>query len=192
MQPTQPDPQDEANTTYYQAVSIEEPQEHTVVDDGPAKLPDVEPVHWQASEYIQHTKSVLWYVEFVIIVLGLMATAIFLLSTWTFALLIPVMAGALMVYAHRPARTLSYVLSEKGLYIDDLLHPLESFKAFGIIQGSQVNSLVLVPTKRFRPGLTVYFPSEVGEEIVDLLGGYLPMEEMRQDAFDTIVHKLRM
>ncbi len=195
MEPNQPQlPQQEAETTYYQPVAPEptQPAETTAPVDGPAKLPEVEPVQWQAVEYMQHTKSPLWYVGFAAIVIVLMVAAIFLMNTWSFALLIPVMAGALLVYSHRPARELTYVLSEKGVFINDQLHPLEEFKAFGIIQGTPLNSLVLVPVKRFRPGLTIYFPYEVGEHIVDLLGGYLPMEEMHHDAFDTIVQKLRM
>lgn len=198
MEPNQQQlPQQEAETTYYQPTSpepvapaVEQPT--PAPTDGPTTLPEVQPVQWQSVEYLQHMKSPLWYVGFAAIVVVLMVAAIFLMNTWSFALLIPVMAGALMVYAHRPVRDLSYVLSEKGLFINDQLHPLGDFKAFGIIQGTPLNSLVLVPVKRFKPGLNVYFPSEVGEQIVDLLGGYLPMEEMHHDAFDTIVQKLRM
>ena len=185
-------PQDEANATYYQQAPDAQMAEQVVADNGPAQLPEIQPVQWQAPEYLQHVKSPVWYIVFGIVVLAFMVAAIFLMNTWSFALLIPVMAGALMVYSHRPARDASYVLSEKGLYINDQLHALEEFKVFGVIQDSPLNSLVLVPVRRFRPGLNVYFPSEVGEQIVDILGGYLPMEEMHHDAFDTIVQKLRM
>jgi len=159
---------------------------------GPTPLPSVEPIQWQATEYTQRDKSPLWYVAFAAVVIVLMAAAILLLQTWSFALLIPVMAAALMVYTHRPPRVLTYALSEKGLHINDQLHPMGEFKSFGVIQEAQTNSLVLVPVKRFRPALTVYFPAEAGELIVDLLGAYLPMQEAKLDAFDKIIRKLHI
>jgi hypothetical protein len=193
MQPQQPQmPQQEAETTFYQPVVEAPVQQETLADARQAPLPQIQPVQWQAIEYMQQTKTAIWYVVFVVVVLVLMVLAIFVMKALTFALLLPVMAGALMVYSHRPPRQLSYALSEKGLYINDQLHPLEEFIAFGILRNEQMNSLVLIPIKRFRPGLTVYFPTEVGEQIVDTIGGYLPMEDVQPDMFDAIVSKLRM
>lgn len=156
-----------------------------------ARLPQVEPVQWQAAEYVQNDKKPLWYVGFAIVVILLMAAAI-MLGAWSFAVLIPVMAAALLMYAHRPPAQMNYALSEKGLYINDRLHPLSEFKGFGVIQEPSLNSLVLIPIKRLKPSVTAYFPSEVGEQAVDLLGGYLPMQDIQHDMFDVIVRKLHI
>jgi hypothetical protein len=51
---------------------------------------------------------------------------------------------------------------------------------------------MLIPTKRFSPGLSVYFPEEAGERIVDILGTRLPMETLKLDAIDIIVRRLRL
>jgi len=51
---------------------------------------------------------------------------------------------------------------------------------------------MLLPTKRFQPGVSVYFPEEAGEAIVDMLGVRLPMQELHLDAVDKIVRKLRI
>jgi len=158
----------------------------------PSQLPPIEPVRWQAPEYVQPIKQPLWYVGFAAAVIILMVLAVWLMQAWTFAILILVMAVALMVYSHRPPRELTYVVSEKGLYINDQLHPMGEFKAFGVVQDSEIHSLMLIPVKRFRPGLSVYFPTEVGERAVDLLGAYLPMQDIKLDAFDKIVQKLRL
>lgn len=159
---------------------------------GQSELPQIQPVQWQAEEYIQHDKSPLWYIGFIIVIIVLMITATLLMQTWSFAILIPVMAVALIVYSHRPPRQLNYVLSPKGIYINNQLHPLGEFKSFGVILEPQHNTLVLVPVKRFRPGLSIFFPTEVGESVVDLLGGYLPMRDEQPDIFDKIVRKLRL
>jgi hypothetical protein len=49
-----------------------------------------------------------------------------------------------------------------------------------------------MPRKRFSPAVTVYFPKEKGEEIVDVFGARLPMEEVKLDLIDKIVRKLRI
>lgn len=157
----------------------------------PLALPEVEPVNWQGVEYLQHNKTPLWYVGFVAAVLILMTGAV-LVQAWTFVALIPVMAVALMVYSHRPPRQIQYSVSEHGLHINDQLHPLGEFKAFGVMQEHGTNALVLIPVKRFRPNLVVYFPPETGEALVDTLGAFIPMQEVRPDFFDKIIGKLRI
>lgn len=164
--------------------------DETGVDEA-TQLPSTDPISWKAIEYSQHDKGPLWYVGFVVVVLGLVTIAVFA-QAWTFIALILVMSIALMVYSHRPPRELQYVWSGKGLYINEQLHPMGEFKAFGVIQDDQHNQLMFIPVKRFRPGLAVYFPSEVGEELVDAVGSYIPMQELHLDAFDKIVQKLRI
>ena len=151
-----------------------------------------QPIQWQSPEYIAHPKPPIWFIAFWLLVVVLMAIAAFVVKSWSFTVLVPVMAAALMIYSHRPPRVLNYVLSAKGLYINDVLHPLSEFRTFGIIQDETIPALMLIPVKRFRPGLTVYFPQENGEAIVDLLGSRIPMEELRLDVFDQIVRKLRI
>jgi len=153
-------------------------------------LPVQEPVQWQASEYLHHEKNPLWYIGFGVVVIALTVAAIFLIQSWTFAILIPVMAAALIAYSHRPPRVMDYVLSGKGLYINDTLHPFAEFKGFGVIHEETEYSVVFIPVRRFRPSLTVYFPEDKGEAIVDLLGVRLPMQPLKLDAFDKIVRYL--
>jgi len=151
-----------------------------------------EPVHWQAHEYIHHEKNTGWFVVFAIVVVALMAAAIFLMQSWTFAILVPVMAVALIVYTRRPPRVLDYTLSSKGLYINDQLYPFSDFKGFGVVRDGEEYSVMLIPVKRFHPGVSVYFPEEQGEAIVDMLGVRLPMQELHLDPIDKLIRKLRI
>lgn len=153
---------------------------------------DAAPIQWQAPEYIQERRSPLWFIGFWLVAISLMAAAIFVFNSISFAVLIPAMAGALMIYSHRPPHNLNYVLSTKGLYINEKLHPLGEFKSFGIMREESIPSLMLLPVQRFRPGLTVHFPVEQGEEIVDMLGRHLPMQDIKADAFDKIIQKLHI
>lgn len=164
--------------------------------DEPSSSPDVDPllapVRWQGTEYIHREKSPVWFVIFAIICVVLILIAIFVIQSITFAILIPVMATALLVYAKRPPRLIDYTLSRQGLHVNDHLYPFSEFKSFGVIHGDDEYSVFLVPVKRFRPGVTVYFPEEAGEAIVDMLAARLPMREVHLDAVDQIIRKLRI
>lgn len=154
--------------------------------------PADQPVRWQAQEYIQHDKGALWFVAFALVTLAMMAVAIFLVKSITFNILVPVMAAALFVYVNRPPRVLDYTLSRQGLHVNDHLYPFSEFKGFGVIHDGKEFSVLLLPIKRFKPGVSVYFPEASGEAIVDMLGARLPMQTLHLDIIDRIIRKLRI
>jgi hypothetical protein len=167
----------------------------TALDASPEEVPtpaSAEPVRWQATEYIHHDKSALWFVIFGIIVVVIMAIAIIFIRSITFDILVPVMAASLLVYAYRPPRLIDYTLSRQGLHINDRLYPFSEFKGFGVVRDGGEYSIMLLPVKRFKPGVSVYFPEEAGEAIVDMLGVRLPMQELHLDIVDQIIRKLRL
>ena len=159
----------------------------------PEDTPDNPPVTWTAQEYVHLERSPLWFVAFLFVVLGLIAVDVFLLKSWTFSALVIVMAVALIIYIRRPPRMLTYALSPaQGLYVGERLYHFDEFKSFGLIQDGPHYSVLLIPRKRFAPGVSVYFPDEAGERIVDILGQQLPMENLKLDVVDIIVRKLRL
>lgn len=155
--------------------------------------PDNPPITWTAQEYVHIDKGPGWFILFALVVVGLIALDVLLLKSWTLSVLVIVMAIAVIVYIRRPPRTLTYALSPKqGLYVGEQLYPFENFKAFGLIQDGDHHSIMLIPRKRFAPGVSVYFPENAGERIVDILGQRLPMETLKLDVVDIIVRKLRL
>jgi hypothetical protein len=170
---------------------LPQPEEEIPAEETPTQK-EMEPVHWQAHEYIHHEKGFGWFFGFTVIVLILIAVAVFVIQSVSFAILIPVMAAALIVYSHRPPRVIDYTLSRQGLHLNDHLYSFAEFKSFGVIHDGNEYSVMLVPTKRFRPGVSVYFPEEAGEAIVDMLGARLPMQELHLDFIDRVVRKLRI
>ncbi len=159
----------------------------------PEDTPDNPPITWTAQEYVHLDRSPMWFVIFAVVVIGLIAVSIFLLKSWSFSLLVFVMAVALIVYIRRPPRTLTYALSPtQGLYVGERLYHFDDFKAFGLIEDDGHFSIMLIPRKRFSPGVSVYFPQDAGERIVDILGQRLPMENLKLDIVDVLVRKLRL
>jgi len=154
---------------------------------------DDNPVHWSAIEYINEEKNALWFVIFGIVTVGFIAIDLLFLHAYTFSVLVIVMAITVVVFSRRPPRTIDYTLSgNQGLYIGEKLYHFTEFKSFGLIKDRNQHSIMLIPTKRFSPGVSVYFPEEAGEEIVDILGARLPMENLKLDIIDIIVQKLRL
>lgn len=172
--------------------------------DSPASLEDLapeqsqdpraldQPVRWQAKEFIHHERNMVWFVVFGVIVVALMAAAIFLMDSISFAILVPVMAAALLVYINRPPRVLEYTIGRQGIYINDHLYSFAEFKGFGVIRDGEEYSVMLIPVKRFRPGVVIYFPEDSGEAIVDMLGARLPMLTLHLDLVDLLLRKLRI
>jgi hypothetical protein len=194
-------PDDQSNNYWQPEKEVEEsdssvqpsPETSSPTNENPQVQNTNEPVRWQAYEYIESERNFLWFVIFAIVVIGLIAAAIFLLKSWTFAILVVVMAIAVIILIRRPARLLQYTLSPtQGLYIGERLYGFNEFKTFGIIKDNGHNSIMLVPTKRFSPGVSVYFPDEASEKVVDILGARLPMKELKLDIIDIVVKKLRL
>jgi hypothetical protein len=168
-----------------------EPVEVTDATDAELPADDEAPVTWTAHEYIHREKGTLWFVLFGIVIAALIAVSV-LTKAWSFTALIVVIAVVVVVYTRRPPRELTYSLTNDGLVIDQTLHAFSSFKSFGIIRDGEEFSVMLIPTQRFQPGVTVYFPEEAGEDIVDMLGSRLPMKELHLDVVDRVVRILRL
>jgi hypothetical protein len=152
---------------------------------------DAELIRWQAHEELEYDRNGIWYMIFAAVTVLLIGIGVFL-QAWTFAVLVLVMAIALFLYTRRPPQLITYILSRKGLHINDQLNHFESFKEFGILTDGNNHSLFLVPRKRFQPGTTVYFPEEIGEPLVDLLAARLPMRNMKLDIIDRLIRMLRI
>ncbi len=174
-----------------------EPEESEESEDDSSKsqtVPDEKNlVSWTAHEYIHIEKSGRWYLLFFVAVLALIALSTFVFQSYTFSGLIVVMAVALFIYTRRPPRVMQYTLSgDQGIYVGERLYHFNDFKAFGLIKDGEHHSIMLIPTKRFAPGLSVYFPEESGEKIVDILGVRLPMQPLKLDFIDLVIRQLRL
>ena len=151
-----------------------------------------EPIAWNAPEGVRVQRGAVWYVLFAIVLAGLMALAILVFQNWTFAILLPIMAVALFVLSNKNPQTINYAISPKGIYIADTLHDFSEFRAFGLLHENDQHSILLPPTKRFSPGLTIYFSEAEGEKIVDMLGARLPMQEIKPDALEKFIRLIKL
>lgn len=148
-------------------------------------------VRWEAQEYITHDKNAGWYIGFSIVAIALIALAVWL-KQWVFIAVIVLSFISLIIYEVRPPRKIQYSVDGKGLTEGEKVYNFDDYRAFGILQDDTNFAIILMPKKRFAPAVTVYFPKEKGEEIVDVFGARLPMEEVKLDFMDKIIRKLRI
>ena len=152
---------------------------------------DSPPISWIEPGHSGISKSLGWYVIFGIIITAVITLDILLLKYYTLSAVVLVSAVALVIYYKKPFSEISYTISpDKGIYINQTLHPYEEFKSFGVVQEGLLYRLVLIPTKRFGQSLSIHIPEQLGEQIVDTIGNQLPMQEMKTDAIDRIIRKI--
>ena len=145
---------------------------------------------WQASEFVHNHKSAGWYVVLALVVSALTGLAI-MLHLWLEIAVFLVMGVAVVVYARKPPRTLTYELSDEGVHIEGKILPYSGFRSFGVIPDESWHSIDLEPTKRFNPRTVLLFDSPDFEQIVGHLELHLPREDRELDIVERITRYVR-
>ena len=191
-----PAPQDAQPTTEQtepQQNDQQTPSQQGAEQQQPAQeqQPQMEAISWEASESVHHEKDALWFVGVLVVTAVFAIISIFLIKSWSFSILIIVMAIAVLVFAKRPPRIMQYVLTGNGIDVNGHHHSFTEFRAFGVVQDGPFHYITLLPTKRFMPAMDVYFPDENAEGIVDILGSKIPMQTIKPDLLDVFTKTLR-
>ena len=151
-----------------------------------------QPISWQALESSGGPRGYIWYFVFGLVSVGLLAVAIFLFKSITFSILIPIMALAVIVMARRNPLPIQYSISPKGIYVADRLYDFSEFRSFGVIKDPAGPYIMLLPVKRFSPGVTLYFDEKDGEKIVDMLGARLSLQDIQPDGLEKFIRFIRL
>jgi hypothetical protein len=152
---------------------------------------DIGSVHWTASEFIDHDKRAGWFI-------GLAAAAavacvlVYFVTHDTIATVMIVVAAALFgVTAGRKPNTLDYNLDSSGIKIGSKLYEYNFFKSFSVIEEGALSSIQLTPLARFSPPISLYYPPEQEDQILNTLSNYLPHEERHRDPVDRLMRRIR-
>lgn len=153
-------------------------------------LQDMQSLSWTASEFIEHQKPHGWY-----LLLGtgsIIISAILYLFTRDVITVAVVVAAVIMfgIVGARKPRAMNYSIQPSGLQIGEKLFPFSGLKSFSVIEEGAINSIQLIPLKRFSLPISIYFPPEQEQQITDVLADYLPHEDKEHDAIDRLMKKL--
>jgi hypothetical protein len=95
------------------------------------------------------------------------------------------------VFAARRPEVLEYVISTDGLRIGIKHYSWGEFKSFAVVRENAIRSIMLLPLKRFRPPISIYYAPEDEAKIVEILAACLPVEQREQDPLERLMHRLR-
>lgn len=148
-------------------------------------------LNWTASEFIAHDKGASWYAMLAIGAI-VVAVLIYLITkdkiTTGIIVFVAVVFGA---FAGRKPNVQQYSLTGQGLQIGQKFYNLQDFKTFSVGQEGAIASIVLNPLKRFMPPLTIYVAPDMAESVVNFLSNYLPFEQHKTDAVDSLLRRIR-
>lgn len=153
------------------------------------KASSAESISWSASEYTHSDKGFGWIIALMLVAVLLTAVAVWM-QVWTFAVLIIVMTIAFGIVAFRPPKMMHYMLNGGGLQVNEKQYSFSEFRAFGILNDGSFYTIMLIPTKRFMPSLSIHFSEDQGEKIVDIIGARLPQEEIHHDVVEKTMKRL--
>ena len=154
-------------------------------------------VRWSASEGIDHQRKKGWYIVLSLVVLFIVADAVLLqiffgLQLWSTAMLAIIIFITIMIISRRPSRTIDYAVSDEGVLVNNKVLPYDNFRAFGVLQDGSLWAIMLIPNKRFGVEVTMYIPEDKGEQVIDILGSVLPMENVKLGPAEKMARKLKL
>ncbi|HSX05968.1 MAG TPA: hypothetical protein VLF69_05850 [Candidatus Saccharimonadales bacterium] len=147
-------------------------------------------ISWTAAEFVEHHKTVGWYVA---LAFGgsMFAALIYLLTKDKFSVVVILLVTfGLGLYATRRPKTQEYRVSRNGIQIGSKRYDFRDFKTFSIAQEDTIVSIVFMPLKRFMPPLTVYVVPDVQEPVINFLSSFLPFEHLKFNATDSLMRRL--
>ncbi|OVE79367.1 hypothetical protein BVY00_00510 [bacterium G20] len=157
----------------------------------PIRAENNKAITWTASEYIDHTRGMSWYLALAggTIVL---AAGVYLITKDFFATsVIGIMGVIVGIFSTHKPKQVTYELSSSSLKAGEKVYPLSLFKSFALIHEGSLSSISLVPNKRFMPPLSIYLDPADEQKIVDMLGNHLPFEEGGLDTIERLSRRLR-
>lgn len=195
MQPGDETKPEDPNTDDRSLPEADEPQSpwqySSETGDGFQAPADLPTVTWSASEFIDHQKNAGWF--FGLAGATILAGAILYFLTKDIVTVVVVAIAAVLfgITAGRKPRTLNYQLDHRGVQIAEKSYPYVLFKSFSVLEEGAFSSIQLMPLKRFMPPITLYYPPETEDQIINTLGNYLPHEDRQHDAVDRLMKRIR-
>jgi hypothetical protein len=180
-----PDEAPEKTGGFYTGAETEDDYQEAEEDDS------FEPVTWVGDEYLMHHKDNVWYLWLAVVFLVL-SGLIYLITRDILTIVMIVVVGfSIGVMAARKPRQLEFTLEKRSIQIDQKQYPYSTFKSFQVAEEHGVRYLEFVPIKRFMPSLSIYYPKDKEEEIVQLISAKLPYHEHKDDYIETLFKKIR-
>jgi hypothetical protein len=168
---------------------LADPEDFETEVPAPAPSPEVS---WSASEFIAHEKGIRWFLGLGAVTLVLALFGYFVIHDMVAVVAIILIAIIFGIMATHKPRVLSYHIGPEGVTVGNRTFTFAEFKHFGVIHEEAFSNITLIPTGRFAPTLSIYYPPEQEEQIVDVLSKYMPFAPVQYDGLDRFLRRIRL
>lgn len=168
---------------------LADPADFENTESLPAPSPEAS---WTASEFIAHEKGVRWFLGLGLVAFVLALFAYFVIHDMVAVVAIVIIAIIFgMMATHKP-RVLDYHIGPDGITVGNRTFTYAEFKHFGVIHEEAFSNITLIPTGRFAPTLSIYYPPEQEDQIVEVLSQYMPLAAVQYDGLDRFLRRIRL
>lgn len=146
-------------------------------------------IEWTAPEFPRHKKNKKWLGYFFLICLIFLIIAIFG-KNFLFVIIIILAAFVLYVYSIKKPRKIKFVISQRGIQIDNKLYGFENLRSFWIFYNPpEIKILSLCSKRKFLPYLKIPLDKQDPVKIREFLIKFLPEKEHEESLVDTLTRK---
>lgn len=158
--------------------------------------PNVQPpaqssVSWTASEFVSNHKDPRWFFLFFLALAACLAATYFFTKDVFTVITIAIVGVLFVIIANRKPRQLPYAVDSQGVTIANKFHPYGLFKSFSLSSEGVIGCINFIPLKRFMPEISIYFPPEEGENIINIISEHLPNDQKAERNLDKFARKIR-
>lgn len=179
-------PNDDTSLAEPDLSAQQNPQNDSGVREGTKK----KEISWTASEFIENHKDTRWHMVFYL-ALAALAALVFIFTRDYFSTGIILVVGTLFaILANRKPRQISYQIDYQNISIGRQVHAFSEFKSFSVAQADAISYVNLMPLKRFMPEVSIYYPPEEEQEILDILSDHLPHDQQPERVIDRLAKKI--
>lgn len=139
---------------------------------------------WEALEFGESSeRTPSWYLGVGFVLLAFVAYSIYQ-GEWIRVGVAVMIAVVLVLMLRMKPRTFSHALTEEGMLVGGKVYSYGKYKAFGIVRGMEGSRMVVIPTQRLSPGLSLQLGGADVEKIRAIMTRFLPEQEMDEDVVD--------
>ena len=150
-------------------------------------------LEWQTPEFIRHAKSKNWYLAAGILMLCLVAYALYTGSA-TMAIVFIVLAGVYTLTHNQEPKMIRIKITQLGIYVEDQFYPYNMINAFWLVYRPPfVQTLNLRLVGKTSNRLVIQLDRQNPVEVRALLAKEIPEVEGQQEAStDTLIRLMRL
>lgn len=146
---------------------------------------------WQIPEYHQYERGRTWYIVMGLITMALITYALFT-ANFLFALLILLFAAIVFMSHIRPPLMLDFLITDKGVVINNKFYPHADLKSFWLIyEPPAVKNLYLEFQSRVRPPLSVHLDTQEPAIIRETLSKFIVEDgAKKEEPFSDLIWRM--